>query len=54
MSDIDQLGRSMPYRRRGGDVSFLWRRLRDFVNAQTELQERLLLLHQAWLEDFTH
>lgn len=29
MSDIDQLGRSMPYGRRRGNVSFLWRRLRD-------------------------
>ncbi len=33
MSSIDQLGRSMLYRRRGGDVSFLWRQLRDFGNA---------------------
>lgn len=35
-------------------MSLLWRRLRDFFNAQTELQERLLLLNQPWLEDFTH
>ncbi len=49
MSGIDRARRH-----RDGDVSFLWRRLRDFFNAQTELQERLLLLNQPWLEDFTH
>ena len=38
-------------------MSVRWRRLRrlrDFFNAQTELQQRLMLLHQPWLEDFTH
>jgi len=33
-------------------VSLPWRRLRDFYKTQSELQERLLLLHQPWLEDF--
>ncbi|GEM_PF-1254685 len=27
-------------------MSLLWRRLRDFFNTQTELQERLLQLHR--------
>jgi hypothetical protein len=54
MSGSEPLGRSMRNAAEAATWASCGGGCGTSSNAQSELQERLLLLHRPWLDDFTH